>query len=317
MERVLVTGGAGFIGSHIVRRLVTEGARVRVMDNLSSGDMGALEPVLDRIEFVEADIRDAGELQQCMRGVDLVLHEAAIASVPLSIDRPDLVHEVNATGTLNVLEQARRAGVKRLVYAASSAVYGNNPALPKRETMVAELESPYAAAKHAGELYARVYDHSFGLETVCLRYFNVFGPGQSPASQYAAVIPAFFAAVLAGRSPDIFGDGEQTRDLVFVEDVVTANFLASAASGAAGLSLNIAGGKPVSLNQLLAAISEVTGSRIHANYRPERPGDVRHSLAAIDEARQRLGWAPETSLSDGLRATFEWFKRTYARGSAV
>ncbi|MHB9143914.1 MAG: SDR family oxidoreductase [Symbiobacteriia bacterium] len=308
LKQVLVTGGAGFIGSHIVRRLVAAGARVRVLDNLSSGDMDPLESVLGQIEFIEADIRDSSAMQQCLRGVDVVFHEAAIASVPLSMERPDLVHEVNATGTLNVLEQARRAGVRRVVYAASSAVYGNNPELPKREAMVAEPESPYAASKHVGELYARVYDHAFHLETVCLRYFNVFGPGQSPASQYAAVIPAFFAAVLAGRSPDVFGDGEQTRDFIFVEDVVTANLLAATAQGAHGLSLNIAGGKPVSLNRLLAEISAVAGSRLHANYRPERPGDVRHSLAAIEQAKALLNWAPETGLSDGLRTTFEWFR---------
>ena len=215
INRVLVTGGAGFIGSHLVRVLVGAGAQVRVLDNLSTGSLENLEGA-GPVEFVEADLRDREVLRGALRGVDLVYHEAAIASVPLSMERPDLVHEVNAGGTLSLLEEARQAGVRRVVYAASSAVYGNNPDLPKRESMAAEPESPYAAAKHVGELYARVYDHAFGLETVCLRYFNVFGPGQSPASQYAAVIPAFFDAVLSGQNPVVYGDGEQTLSLIHI-----------------------------------------------------------------------------------------------------
>lgn len=309
MTIALVTGGAGFIGSHLVRSLAAQGTRVRVVDNLSSGSLDSLEGVLPDVEFVEGDIRDEALMARATEGISVVYHQAAIASVPLSMERPDLVHAVNVGGTLTVLEAARRAGVRRVVYAASSAVYGNNPQLPKREDLPADPQSPYAAAKHAGELYTQVHYRAFGLETVCLRYFNVFGPGQSPRSQYAAVIPAFLDAALSGRTPVVYGDGGQTRDFVFVEDVVRANLAAASASReACGRSFNVAGGRPVSLNDLLAELGALLGRDIRAEHAPERAGDIRHSYASIDLARQVLGWEPRVSLRDGLARSLEWYR---------
>ena len=313
MTKALVTGGAGFIGSHLVRALTAQGVQVRVVDNLSSGSLDNLESVLPEVEFVEGDIRDEGLMARAAQGVSVVYHEAAIASVPLSMERPDLVHAVNAGGTLTVLEAARRTGVRRLVYAASSAVYGNDPRLPKREDMPPDPQSPYAAAKHAGELYAQVHYRAFGLETVCLRYFNVFGPGQSPRSQYAAVIPAFLAAVLSGRTPVVYGDGGQTRDFVFVEDVVRAN-LAAAAAGpeACGRCFNVAGGRPVSLNDLLSELGALLGRDIRPEHAPERAGDIRHSYASVDLARQVLRWEPQVPLRQGLARSLDWYRSVAA-----
>lgn len=309
MTRALVTGGAGFIGSHLVHGLLARGAEVRVVDNLTSGSLDNLQDILPDLEFREGDIRDEGFMQAAARGVEVVYHQAAIASVPLSMERPDLVHAVNTGGTLTVLEASRHAGVRRLVYAASSAVYGNAPQLPKREDMPPDPQSPYAAAKHAGELYTQVHYRAFGLETVCLRYFNVFGPGQSPRSQYAAVIPAFLAAALSGRTPVVYGDGGQTRDFVFVEDVVRANLSAAEADRAAcGLSFNVAGGRPVSLNDLLSELGALLGRDILAEYGPERPGDIRHSYASIERAQRMLGWEPQVPLRDGLARSLDWYR---------
>lgn len=316
MERVLVTGGAGFIGSHLVRALVQRGFAVRVLDNLSSGHLDNLVDVLPEVEFLEGDIRNQDQVAAAVQGVAVVYHQAAIASVPLSMERPDLVHAVNTGGTLTVLEASRQAGVRRLVYAASSAVYGNAPQLPKREDMPSDPQSPYAASKHAGELYTQVHYRAFGLETVCLRYFNVFGPGQSPRSQYAAVIPAFLSAALSGRTPVVHGDGGQTRDFVFVEDVVRANLAAAAADrSACGLSFNVAGGRPVSLNELLSELGALLGRDIVAEYGPERSGDIRHSYASIELARRMLGWEPRVSLRDGLARSLDWY-RGLAAGEA-
>lgn len=316
MTKALVTGGAGFIGSHLVRALTAKGVQVRIVDNLSSGSLDNLDGVLPEVEFVEGDIRDEGLMARAAKGIEVVYHQAAIASVPLSMERPDLVHAVNAGGTLTVLEASRRAGVRRVVYAASSAVYGNDPQLPKREDMPADPQSPYAAAKHAGELYTQVHHRAFGLETVCLRYFNVFGPGQSPQSQYAAVIPAFLAAALSGRTPVVYGDGGQTRDFVFVEDVVRANLAAAAAGPEAfGRSFNVAGGRPVSLSDLLSTLGALLGREIRPEYAPERAGDIRHSYASIDLARQVLGWEPQVSLRQGLALSLDWY-RGLAAGEA-
>jgi len=303
MTTYLVTGAAGFIGSNIVEELVRRGQSIRALDNLSTGKRSNLEPFLSNIDFVEGDVTDSSLLAEAMRGVDYVLHQAALPSVPRSVADPLTSHEINATGTLKVLLAARDAGVKRVVYASSSSVYGNSPTMPKHEEMPTQPLSPYAVNKLAGEEYAKVFAHLYDLPTVSLRYFNVFGPRQDPHSAYAAVIPAFIAAMLENRRPTIYGDGAQTRDFTYVSNVVNANLLACESSKADGMALNVACGESFSLLDLAHHINRLLGTNIEPLFEPERKGDVKHSLAAIEKARESLGYKAQTSFHEGLDLT--------------
>jgi UDP-N-acetylglucosamine/UDP-N-acetyl-alpha-D-glucosaminouronate 4-epimerase len=307
LSTYLVTGGAGFIGSHIAARLLTDGHDVRVLDDLSTGSLANLEVAGSGIAFRQGDICDDALLDELMDGADYVFHQAAMASVPASMEDPLACDRINVQGTLRLLTSARRAGVRRVVFASSSAVYGNSPVLPKSERMCPEPMSPYAVSKLAAEQYCCVFAASLGLECVALRYFNVYGPRQDPAGPYAAVIPIWLRCVSEGRSPVVYGDGEQSRDFVFVSDVVEANMRAAHTDGAAGLVCNIGGGAAVTLNELLGEIGRVVGRRPDADYRAERSGDVRHSVSDITRAREALGFAPRTPLPDGLRATWNAF----------
>lgn len=310
----LVTGGAGFIGSHIVRELVRRGERVRVLDNLSTGRADRLADLRDDIEFIDGDLRDASAVQSAVDGVDAIFHQAAEASVPRSIADPAGTYAINVDGTLALMLAARDAGARRFVFASSSAVYGNDPEMPKRESMMPAPISPYASSKLAGEGLCQVFTAAYGLESVALRYFNVFGPGQDPNSAYAAVIPKFIDMLGKGESPRIFGDGEQSRDFVFVEDVVRANILASESDAAVGGVFNIASGEAITLNEMLKVIGRLTGGIPSADYQPERAGDVRHSLADITRARTTLGFAPSISFEEGLRRTIDTSRIGVAAG---
>jgi UDP-glucose 4-epimerase len=310
----LVTGGAGFIGSSLTRALVERGERVRVIDNFFSGRRENLADIASRIELVEADILDEPLLAKAMHEVEVVFHEAAIPSVPRSIAQPVASHDANATGTLRVLEQARRSNVRRVVYAASSSAYGDTPTLPKVETMRPMPLSPYAAAKLAGEQYCQVYARAYGLETVCLRYFNVFGPRQDPMSEYAAVIPRFITAAIEGKGLTIFGDGTQSRDFCFIDNTVDANLRAASAPAAdvSGRVFNIACGAATSLNDVALRIGEQLGKKPEVRHAPGRVGDVKHSLADIGEARQRLGYTAAIDFAEGLRRTVNWYVDAHA-----
>jgi UDP-glucose 4-epimerase len=305
-----VTGGAGFIGGHLVAGLVSEGWDVRVLDDFSSGREANLADVADAVEVLRGDVRDADALARAVAGVEVVFHQAALASVPLSISEPLRTHAVNVDGTLHVLEASRRAGVRRVVYAASSSAYGDGEELPKLETLPACPLSPYALQKYAGELYCGLYTSLYGLETVALRYFNIFGPRQDPASEYAAVIPRFLCAALAGEGVTIYGDGGQTRDFAFVQDAVRANLLAAEAERAPGAVINVATGRRTSLNELWGAIREITGSRSEAVHVAPRVGDVRDSVADLSRARELLGFEPAVDLREGLRRTAESFSKS-------
>ena len=308
MARCMVTGGAGFIGSHLCRRLVDEGHDVRVLDNLSSGRRENLAEIQDVVEFVEGDLCDEALLAEVIQGVDCVLHHAAVASVQTSVERPLFEQEVNAVGTLRLLEAARRVEVRRVVFAASAAAYGNNPQVPKREEMPPEPESPYAISKVMGEYYARVYTQIYGLEVVCLRYFNVFGPRQDPSSPYSGVISIFAERILQGTAPTVAGDGLQSRDFVYVDDVVEANMRALTKSGIAGRVCNIGSGRSVSILELVSVLNEVMGTALEPVFGSARPGDVRVSLADISRAREELGYEPMVSLREGLKRTLKWME---------
>jgi nucleoside-diphosphate-sugar epimerase len=308
LMRYVVTGGAGFIGSHLVEHLVDAGHEVVVLDDFSTGRRENLASVMGRIEVVEGSVTDPAACERAIAGADYVLHQAALPSVQRSIDDPATSHAVNATGTLNVLLAARDAGVRRVVYASSSSSYGDSKELPKRETMVPRPLSPYAVSKLAGEAYCRAFSASFGLETIALRYFNVFGPRQDPNSPYGAAIPKFIAAALAGERPTIFGDGEQTRDFTFVANVVRANLLAcEAPSSATGEVYNVGCGSRVTINELWWRIRELVGASVESVHAPARPGDVRDSLASLDRIREALGYEPVVPLAEGLRRTVEYF----------
>jgi UDP-glucose 4-epimerase len=307
-RRALVTGGAGFIGGHLVEGLVAAGWSVRVIDDLSTGAERNLAGVIEQVEFTRGDIRDAEMLARIMDGVEVVFHQAAMASVPGSIAKPMLSNSVNLEGTLRVLEAARASGVRRVVFAASSAAYGDSEVMPKVETLPASPMSPYALQKYTSEGYCRLYSELFGLETVSLRYFNIFGPRQDPKSDYAAVIPCFVTAALAGRRPVIYGDGEQTRDFVYVGNAVKANLLAADAQRASGAVINIAEGKRTSLNDLWASIREIVGSDLEAEYAAPREGDVRDSLADLTLASDLLGYEPDIGLDAGLEETIASFR---------
>jgi nucleoside-diphosphate-sugar epimerase len=303
MSSYLITGGCGFIGSHIAEALVAEGHKVRVFDNLATGHVENLNGFADRVEFVRGDIRDPAALATAMRGIEFVFHEAALVSVAISVQQPEENDAINIRGTLNVLQAARAAGAKRLVIASSAAIYGNNPDLPKREEMLPEPESPYALGKLAGEHYLHLFSTLYGLQTVVLRYFNVFGPRQDASSMYSGVISKFAADLQAGRAPTIFGDGGQTRDFVFVKDVVQANLLAMRSPKVGhGEAFNVATNTQVTLLDLLATMQEVTGQRLAPQFREARAGDIRHSFADISKAQRVLGYQPRHSLADGLRA---------------
>jgi UDP-glucose 4-epimerase len=305
----LVTGGAGFIGSSIVRALLKRGDKVRVIDNFFSGKRENLADVASDVDLQEGDIRDDAALERALAGVELVFHEAAIPSVPRSLVDPISSNEVNATGTLKVLHHAKKAGVRRVVYAASSSAYGDTPTLPKLESMRPAPLSPYAVSKLAGEHYCQVYAGAYELETVCLRYFNVFGPRQDPASEYAAVIPRFITAALAGGGVTIYGDGTQSRDFCFIDNTVEANLLAGSAPAAkaSGHVVNVACGEATSLNQVVEILSGVMGKKIPITYEPGRVGDVKHSLADVTEAHERLGYKGAISFGDGLRRCVDWY----------
>jgi UDP-glucose 4-epimerase len=297
----LVTGGAGFIGSHLVEALVEAGESVRVLDNLSTGRLANLHAVRDRIDLIQGDVRDPGTVERAVTGSEVILHHAAIASVPQSMDDPRTTYDVNATGTLNVLLAARAAGTRRVVYASSSAVYGDDPKLPKQEALPPAPRSPYAVCKLVGEELCRAFTATYGLSTVCLRYFNVFGPRQDPRSPYAAVIPRFVACLYEGIPLPVYGDGKQTRDFVSVASVVAANLQAAQRSGIDGAVFNIASGKATSLLELADALGRASGRTPELQFLPERPGDVRDSFADIGRATQALGLSP-APLADGLKA---------------
>ena len=312
MANYLVTGGAGFIGSNLVEALLDEGASVRVLDDFSTGKRENLDGFLGEIELVEGSITDPATCASACEGIQFVLHQAALASVPRSVANPAASHETCATGTLNMLIAARDARVRRFVYAGSSSAYGDTPTLPKVETMPALPRSPYAVAKLAGEHYCKAFSLIYGFETVVLRYFNIFGPRQDPTSQYSAVIPLFITKALAGEGPTIDGDGEQTRDFTYVENAVRANLLACTATPAAvsGEVFNVGCGEQISVNQLWEAIQEATGVRVNSVTGPAREGDVRDSLASLDKIQGQMGYTVTVSLAEGLGRTVESLRGT-------
>ena len=308
MTTYLVTGGAGFIGSNIVVELLQRGERVRVLDNFSTGRRKNLSDVLDNLELIEGDLRDLDTCRRAVRGVDYVLHQGAVPSVQRSIDDPITSNDANIKGTLNLLIAARDADVRRLVYASSSSIYGDSPTLPKQENMPLRPKSPYAVSKLAAEHYCRIFTSVFGLETVSLRYFNVFGPRQDPTSHYAAVVPLFIKAMLAGKPPTIYGDGLQSRDFTYVGNNVHANLLAAMAEDVAGQVFNVACGQRYTLLELVATLNEILGMHIEPLFAPPRPGDVKHSLADISRAQAKLGYTVKVDFRAGLEKTVAWYR---------
>ena len=310
MVRCLVTGGAGFIGSHLVRGLLDAGHKVRILDNFETGKRANLEEVSDRIDLIEGDICDPIAAKEALSGVERVFHQAALASVPLSLERPLDTHRACATGTLNMLHQSVQAGVKRFVYAASSSAYGDQPTSSKRETDLPMPLSPYAVAKLMGEYYCQAYFHSFGLETVGIRYFNVFGPRQDPDSPYSAVIPLFVSRILKGQRPVVYGDGLQSRDFTYVANVVHGNLLAAERPNIGGRVINVADGGQTTLLQLLTLLSQMLGRSVEPDFQPARVGDVRESLADITLARRLLGYEPMVRLEEGIKRTIANYRET-------
>lgn len=305
----LVTGGAGFIGSHIASALLAQGARVRVLDDLSTGHRENIDEIGGDVEFINGSVADEELLAKVLDGVELIFHEAAIPSVPRSVEAPKQTHIASVDGTFSLLVAARDKGVRRVVYAASSSAYGDQPTLPKSEQMLPDPLSPYAVAKLVGEYYCQVFTRCYGLETVSLRYFNVFGPRQDPGSQYSGVVSRFISALLSGERPVIYGDGEQSRDFTYIDNVVHANLNAATAPGAAGKVINVANGERITLNQLLHELKELTGNQhVTAEYLEPRVGDVRHSLADISMARELLGYESKVDLTEGLQRTIDWWK---------
>ncbi|HZI62495.1 MAG TPA: SDR family oxidoreductase [Pyrinomonadaceae bacterium] len=305
----VVTGGAGFIGSHIAGALASSGARVRVLDDLSTGHRENLDEIGGDIDFVRGSVADEQLLSKALENVELIFHEAAIPSVPRSVESPRNTHIASVDGTFSLLLAAKEAGVRRVVYAASSSAYGDQPTLPKVEQMAPDPLSPYAVAKLVGEYYCRVFTRVYGLETVSLRYFNVFGPRQDPGSQYSGVVSRFISALLSDERPVIFGDGEQSRDFTYIENVVAANLSAASAPKAAGNVINVANGERITLNELLNELKQLTGrTEVTAEYRDSRVGDVRHSLADITMARELLGYESKVDLREGLKRTLDWWK---------
>ncbi len=308
MSLALVTGGSGFIGSHLAEGLLARGYAVRVLDNFATGRRENIKHISDKIELIEGDIRNLTTVHTAMRQVEVVFHHAALPSVQRSVEHPEESNAVNIAGTLNVLIGARDAKVKRVVYASSSSVYGNSPELPKVETMTPNPLSPYAVAKLAAEHYARIFQQLYGLSTVTLRYFNVFGPRQDPTTQYAGVIAKFISCALAGSPYPVQGDGEQSRDFTYVENVVRANLAAADAPMNGAQVLNIAVGARTTINQIPTLLNELTGQKLATQHGPPRAGDVRHSLANIERATELLDYAPTIDLREGLRRTLEWYR---------
>ncbi len=308
MEKFLVTGGAGFIGSNICKKLVSQDCFVRVVDNLLTGRKENIAAVIDEVEFIEADMGDDKIARDAMKDIDFCLHQGALPSVPRSVDDPAATHEHCVNATLTLLLAARDAGVKRFVYASSSSAYGDTPTLPKIETMPPQPLSPYAVAKLAGEYYCSVFYNVYGLETISLRYFNVFGPHQDPTSQYAAAIPAFVTAMLKDSQPTVFGDGLQSRDFTYVDNVVEANLLAARAEYTAGQVINIACGKAITVNDVIDVINDLLGKNIDPVYTDLRPGDVKHSLADITAAQKLIGFEPTVTFKQGLKTAIDWYR---------
>lgn len=308
MAKYVVTGGAGFIGSNLVRRLAAEGHEVVVIDDLSTGDLSNLEGLDAHLKFVNGDIRDQELLKNLFAGATAVFHQAAFVSVPRSVKDPLGANDINVNGSLQVLTAARDTGVRRVVLASSCAVYGDSPALPKVETMTPGPISPYACTKYMTEIYAKMYSDLYGLETVCLRYFNVYGPRQSPTSEYAAVIPKFISTMLKGERPVIFGDGTQSRDFIHVDDVVEANLAAASIPGISGQTINIGSGTEYSINDLVHVINEILGTSLTPIYRPKREGDLMRSLASTELAGEVLRFTPRVSFREGLERTVGWFR---------
>jgi UDP-glucose 4-epimerase len=305
-DQFLVTGGAGFIGSHLVRRLLADGGRVRVIDNLATGKRERLRDLEGGIEFIEGDLADTSMCENALSGVDCVLHQAAVPSVQRSIKNPIETNKANITSTLNLLEGCRKHQVRRFVYASSSSAYGDTPVLPKREDMPPNPLSPYALQKFVGERYCQLYFRLYGLETVSLRYFNVFGPSQDPYSEYSAVIPKFATRLQRGESIVVYGNGEQSRDFTYVDNVVEANILALRAPRAAGSVINIGCGERITLNRLIKILEAILEAQATVDYQPARPGDVRDSLADISLAQDLLGYQPKVTVAEGLRRTVTW-----------
>ena len=308
-KNYLITGGAGFIGSHSCEQLVKDGQRVRVLDNLSTGKQENLIGILGDVELLKGDIRDPRIVTEAMKEIDIVFHEAALGSVPRSVADPIGTHETNINGTLNILLAARDSGVKRVVYASSSSVYGESLDLPKHEKMMPAPLSPYALSKLTGEHYCTLFNKAYGLDTVSLRYFNIFGPKQDPDSEYAAVIPRFLTSLIRDERPLIYGDGLQTRDFTFIENTVEANLLASEAEDVQGKVFNIACGQRYTILDLLNNLKELLGSKVEAIFKPPREGDVRDSLASIEAARNAFGYRVVVGFEEGLRRTVRWFTR--------
>ena len=304
--KYLITGGAGFIGSNIARELLKQGHTVRILDNFSSGRSENLDEIINDIELHEGDIRDYWSVEKAVRGIDYVLHQAALPSVPRSVANPLTSNAVNINGTLHVMEAARYAGVKRMVMASSSSVYGDTVELPKHEKMVPSPLSGYAITKLTNEYYARVYYQLYGFETVCLRYFNIFGPRQDPTSFYSAVIPKFITALQAGQSPTVFGDGEQSRDFTYIDNCVQANLVAATADGVAGDYFNVACGGQFTLNELLEKLKKILGVQVEAKYEEARQGDIKHSFASVDKLMSK-GYKPTVGFDEGLERTVEFF----------
>ena len=315
MKKCLVTGGAGFIGSNLVESLVGASVQVKVLDNLSSGVLQNLEQFREYIDFKQGDVRDLGTLREIMSGVEVVFHQAALVSVPQSIEDPIEAAMVNDLGTLNVLESARHSGVRRVVFASSCAVYGDLPQLPKKEEMDTRPLSPYAASKLHGETYAKLYGDLYGLETVCLRYFNVYGPRQDPSSPYSGVISIFMDKAARGETPTIYGDGEQCRDFVYVADVVQANLLAAQRQNISSVVINVGTGKSVTVNSLWKNIAELAGVHGEPERANSRPGDIRQSVAEISQAHELLDFEPHYSLEEGLKLTWEWYRGRLGHGA--
>ncbi len=307
--KCLVTGGGGFIGSNLVNALLDRGDSVRLLDNFSTGRRINIADRLDRIEVLEGDIRSYHIVREAVAGVDVIFHEAALPSVPRSVKDPITTHEVGVNGTLNILQAARECGARRVVFASSSSVYGDTPTLPKHEEMMPSPLSPYAVSKLAGEHYCQVFHRLYGLETVVLRYFNVFGPRQDPNSQYSAVIPKFISSLMRGERPTIYGDGTQSRDFTYVANVVHANLLAATRDGVAGKVFNAACHDRISLNDLVTALNEALGTDVRPIYAEPRLGDIKHSFASIDKFQEATGYQPEVSFHEGIRRTVEWFAK--------